>query len=124
MKKNTFRRSFVGASLAATSTAAVADVKFIDFSRSKSGRSKIAEVLASSFSVDSSDSKLIDDFYTYLLQLGSNARYDGFMSQLFSQTEIDEQLEIFVVEEFVVATNYFATLDDSKMRLEFTGVPA
>ena len=121
MSKILSRRNFIGTSFALTSTVAMAEMNFINYLKTDIAKAKVSKIVCEAFAVSPSSKGILECFYRHLLTLGNSAREENFLAKLRSEATLDENLEIFVVEEFVVATNFFETLEDSSVDLRYTG---
>ncbi len=83
-----------------------------------SGEVKVRAILRKHFGLDSSHDKLVRSFYTSLLTSEKHSERPEFFMEQLKGRELQDRLERYVLEEFVVCTNYFVLSEGDKSELK------
>lgn len=109
MKDNQFnRRKLLGIALATTSTVALAESPFSVFSflQSSEGEAKVKAIVVKYFERAKGSDAVLGAFYRSLLAGTQHHENKAFFLEHLEKKELEVRLETYVIEEFVLSTNY------------------
>ncbi len=78
--------------------------------QSSEGESKVRSILRKHFPLEGAGEQTITEFYQSLLLAKSHREDQKFFLDHLDNKELEERLEIYVIEEFIVSTNYMMIL--------------
>ncbi|RZA19670.1 MAG: hypothetical protein EOP10_19275 [Proteobacteria bacterium] len=105
------RRRLISLAVLTSSTAALsAPLSILDFLKTSEGECKVKAIVHKYFTVADNADTVLGEFYRSLI-VGENHREDRkFLMNHLQQKELEERLEVYVIEEFVISTNYLHVL--------------
>ncbi|RYZ86025.1 MAG: hypothetical protein EOP04_14705 [Proteobacteria bacterium] len=105
------RRRLISLAVLTSSTAALSTpLSIIDFLKSSEGELKVKAIVRKYFAVAEDADPVLGAFYRSLL-VGESHREDRkFLMDHLERKELEERLEVYVIEEFIVSTNYLHVL--------------
>ena len=105
------RRRLISLAVLTSSTAALsAPLSIIDFLNSQKANGRSKPSFANTLRWPMTPTPVLGEFYRSLL-VGENHREDRkFLMDHLQRKELEERLEVYVIEEFVVSTNYLHVL--------------
>lgn len=114
------RRKLFALAAGTTSTAALADSPFsiLSFLRSSEGELKVKSIVKKYLTVPSGSDEMLGSFYRSLL-VGVNHHQDReYFQRHLEKKELEQALESYVLQEFVLSTNYLHFVDGEQSKLE------
>lgn len=114
------RRKLLGIALGATSSIALADnpVSIIRFLQDHGGEAKVKSIVLKHFPKVSASDQCLGAFYRSLLAGVDHNQDREFLLKHMEKEELEDLLEVYVVEEFVVSTNYLDIHDGKATKLK------
>ncbi len=118
------RRKLLGAFALSTSTVALGGVglNLESLLLGSEGEEKVKRIIKEHFQIKPSDEVSLRDFYQSLLLAKDHRENQRFFLDHLDRKELEERLQIYVIEEFVVSTNYLAVAGDDKKILKMLSV--